>query len=247
MSDDLFANDAQALAHTQWQGWAMHGSWLPVVQPFFESATGQSLLAKLQGDLQQGVAVYPPQPLRALLLTPLPAVRVLILGQDPYHQAGQANGLAFSVAQGIKVPPSLRNIYKELQADNEAAPPLPRLNGCLDDWARQGVLLLNTALTVRDSEPASHANWGWAMLSDALVSAVASRNSPCVYVLWGAHAQSKQALITQQAGAHQCRILTSNHPSPLSASRGPVPFLGSRVFSRINHALQAMGVAGVQW
>ncbi|UFS56081.1 uracil-DNA glycosylase [Comamonadaceae bacterium M7527] len=214
----------------------------------FESATGQSLLARLQGDLQQGVAVYPPQPLRALLLTPLPAVRVLILGQDPYHhQAGQANGLAFSVAQGIKLPPSLRNIYKELYADQEAAPALPRLHGCLDDWARQGVLLLNTALTVRDSEPASHANWGWAVLSDALVRAVASRNSPCVYVLWGAHAQSKQAPISEHAGADLCRILTSNHPSPLSASRGPKPFFGSRVFSRINHALQEMGVGVVQW
>lgn len=247
MSDDLFANNAHLLAHTHWRDWALHSSWLPVVEPFFESATGQSLLAKLQVDLQQGVAVYPSQPLRALLLTPLPAVRVLILGQDPYHQAGQANGLAFSVAQGAKVPPSLRNIYKELHADKEAAPALPRLHGCLDDWARQGVLLLNTALTVRDSKPASHANWGWAVLSDALVSAVASRNSPCVYVLWGAHAQSKTALISAQVGAQQCRILASNHPSPLSASRGPTPFLGSRVFSRINHALQEMGVGGVRW
>lgn len=247
MSHDLFANDAHLLAHTNWRDWSVDSSWLSVVQPFFESATGESLLFKLQNDLQQGMAVYPPEPLRALLLTPLPAVRVLILGQDPYHQAGQANGLAFSVTQGIKLPPSLRNIYKELHADKEAAPALPRQHGCLDDWARQGVLLLNTALTVRDSAPASHAQWGWAQLSDALVSAVAGRNSPCVYVLWGAHAHSKRALITEQAGAALCRILTSNHPSPLSASRGPEPFLGSRVFSRINRALQEMGAGGVRW
>ena len=247
MSADLFGGQVPSLAHARWQQWPIHASWQPVVQRFFAGSLGQTLLCQLQDDLAQGCVVYPPQPLRALLLTPLPAVGVLVLGQDPYHQAGQANGLAFSVAQGVKIPPSLRNIYKELHADAEASPKTTRQSGSLDDWAAQGVLLLNKTFTVRHGEPASHAAWGWSQLSEALISAVAKRDSPCVYVLWGAHAQTQLGLITAQAHAHQCRVLMSNHPSPLSASRGPSPFLGSRVFSRINQARRELGVTPINW
>ena len=157
MTADLFGNAPYCLSSTDWRQWPVHSSWHAVVSSFFTQDVGQRLLALLQQDLVVGQHVYPPQPLRSLLLTPLDAVRVLVVGQDPYHQAGQANGLAFSVSPGIKVPPSLRNMYKELHADGHAAPASPRLGGSLDDWAEQGVLLLNTCLTVRDSEPASHA------------------------------------------------------------------------------------------
>lgn len=251
MTADLFGNAPYCLSSTDWRQWPVHSSWHAVVSSFFTQDVGQRLLALLQQDLVVGQHVYPPQPLRSLLLTPLDAVRVLVVGQDPYHQAGQANGLAFSVSPGIKVPPSLRNMYKELHADGHAAPATPRLGGSLDDWAEQGVMLLNTCLTVRDSEPASHASWGWEVLTDRIIVEVAQRSSPCVFVLWGVHAQSKQVLIHAQQGLNQPRsqamVLTSNHPSPLSASRGPSPFLGSRVFSRINEALASTKTQPIKW
>jgi uracil-DNA glycosylase len=266
MTGGLFDSDVGELAlqrqrqlqDARWQQWQADPSWKPYLAAFFDSAVGAQLLVKLQADVDSGARIYPPQPLRALLLTPLPQVRVVILGQDPYHQAGQANGLAFSVAQGVNIPPSLRNMYKELHADAHAAPAVQRTSGCLDDWADQGVLLLNTCLTVRDSAAASHASWGWEALTDAIVCAVAQRAQPCVFVLWGAHAQSKQALIegadagrAKRLGAGHASgthvVLRSNHPSPLSATRGPVPFIGSRVFSRINEAVVAQGQPPVVW
>jgi uracil-DNA glycosylase len=238
---DLFGEPgAERLRAWSPQDWSVDPSWAGVLEPFWDSAMGQSLRARIEDRLAQGAVVYPPNPLRALALTPLSQVRVLILGQDPYHGPGQAHGLAFSVGPGVRVPPSLRNIFKELQRDLGQTPPS---NGCLQAWAERGVLLLNTCLTVEDGRAASHAGWGWEGLTDALVDAVASTVPACAYLLWGAHAQSKRARIEASARTHdrETLILSSNHPSPLSATRGPVPFLGCGHFSVARDWLAARG------
>ncbi|MGS5089189.1 uracil-DNA glycosylase [Hydrogenophaga sp. A37] len=218
----------------------MHADWAPWVADCWASASGQSLRHFLQQRLDSGAVVYPPQPLRALDLTPLSQVRVVILGQDPYHGRGQAEGLAFSVAPGERIPPSLRNMYKELQRDLGLVPPA---NGSLVHWAEQGVLLLNTCLTVEDGLPASHAGQGWEVLTDAVIRCCSETGSPKVFLLWGAHAQKKSALI--DGGRH--RVLCANHPSPLSASRGPMPFLGCGHFGEVDRWLRAQGLSGVAW
>lgn len=207
---------------------ALDPAWRVLVQHFLESQVGQHLLAQLAQRLAAGAVVYPPEPFRALALTPLDRVRVVILGQDPYHGPGQAEGLAFSVPEGVRIPPSLRNIFKELQ--QSLALPMPA-HGSLVRWARQGVLLLNTCLTVEDGQPASHAGWGWEALTDALVRAVAQGPEPVVFMLWGAHAQAKKDLIARAASDARHLILQANHPSPLSARRPPVPFLGCGHFA----------------
>jgi uracil-DNA glycosylase len=198
------------------------------------SEPGQVLSARLSQALQAGAVVYPPDPFRALALTPLKGVRVVILGQDPYHGPGQAEGLAFSVPDGVRIPPSLRNIFKELQTSLGR---LPSSRGSLLSWASQGVLLLNTCLTVDHGQPASHARWGWEGLTDALVGAVAQGHQPVVFMLWGAHAQAKKDLIRAAAGSDRHLILEANHPSPLSAMRAPLPFLGCGHFALANHFL----------
>lgn len=209
--------------------WPVAAGWQPLVERFFESETGQGLLAFLDQRLQAGATVFPPQPLRALQLTPPEAVRVVILGQDPYHGRGQAEGLAFSVAPGVALPPSLRNIFKELQRDlGTPPPPFPQPGGSLVKWAQQGVLLLNTCLTVEEGRPASHSGKGWEPLTDAVIRQVSQEAQPAVFMLWGAHAQSKRALID----AKRHRVLTANHPSPLSALRPPQPFIGCGHFSQ---------------
>ena len=196
---------------------------------FFGSPAGLKLLAFLQQRLTAGAVIFPPQPLRALELTPPEIVRVVILGQDPYHGRAQAEGLAFSVAPGVALPPSLRNIFKELQRDlGQPLPPFPAPGGSLVRWARQGVLLLNTCLTVEEGRPASHAGKGWEQLTDAIIEQVSAGLMPVVFMLWGAHAQSKQTLID----ARRHVILCANHPSPLSALRPPHPFIGCGHFSR---------------
>ncbi|HAX22829.1 MAG TPA: uracil-DNA glycosylase [Hydrogenophaga sp.] len=220
--------------------WPVQADWAALVYGFWASAAGQSLQAFLQQRLDSGAIIYPPQPLRALALTPLADVRVVILGQDPYHGPGQAEGLAFSVAPGVRIPPSLRNMFKELQRDLGLAPPA---SGSLVRWAGQGVLLLNTCLTVEDGQPASHAGRGWEVLTDALIRRCSETGGPKLFLLWGAHAQKKAALID---GAHH-QVLCANHPSPLSASRGPAPFLGCGHFGAVNHWLQASGQAPVAW
>ena len=209
------------------------GAWREVTEPFRASAQGRSLLARLDQRVAAGATVYPPQPLRALALTPLEEVRVVILGQDPYHGPGQAEGLAFSVAPGCPPPPSLRNIFKELQRDLGLPPPP---NGSLVPWARQGALLLNTTLTVEQGQAASHARWGWEALTDALVAAVARRPGR-VFLLWGAHAQAKGPLL--EGGGHL--VLRANHPSPLSALRPPLPFVGCGHFSAASRFVAAAG------
>jgi uracil-DNA glycosylase len=210
--------------------------WRPVVDAWWNAAEGRALRAHLQQRLAAGAAIYPAQVFRALELTPLEQVRVVILGQDPYHGAGQAEGLAFSVPPGCRPPPSLRNMFKELQRDLGLAPPA---HGHLGAWARQGVLLLNTTLTVEDGRPGSHARRGWEALTDALVDAVAARPQPSAFLLWGAHAQAKRERILAAGQRHE--VLCSNHPSPLSASRPPQPFIGCGHFGAANRFLLAHG------
>lgn len=183
--------------------------------------------------------VYPPEPqvFAAFEATPLEDVRVLLLGQDPYHGEGQAHGLCFSVQQGVKIPPSLRNIFKELAADIGCAVPT---HGELTAWARQGVLMLNTVLTVRAGEANSHRRHGWESFTDAVIREVNQKADRVVFVLWGGPAQKKRKLI--DLSRH--RVVDSVHPSPLSAHRG---FLGSKPFSKINDALQEAGRGEIDW
>ena len=209
--------------------WAVAPGWQALVDSYFQGAAGQRLLGFLHERLQAGASIFPPQPLRALELTPPQSVRVVILGQDPYHGRGQAEGLAFSVAPGVALPPSLRNIFKELQRDlGTPPPPFPQPGGSLAHWARHGVLLLNTCLTVEEGQPASHAGRGWETLTDSVIRQVSDCAPACVFMLWGAHAQGKRALID---GSRHL-ILCANHPSPLSALRPPQPFIGCGHFGQ---------------
>jgi len=217
-------------------------SWRPALDPVLATPTLRALGGWLRAEEAAGKVIYPPRGTRlaALELTPLDAVRVVILGQDPYHGAGQAHGLAFSVLPGTRVPPSLVNIYKELQADLGIP---PARHGHLDAWARQGVLLLNNALTVEQGLPGSHQNRGWELLTDAAIAAVAARAEPCVFLLWGSHAQKKAARVSAlNNGPH--RVLKAPHPSPLSAHAG---FFGSRPFSQANAFLTAHGRGAIDW
>lgn len=208
--------------------WPVAPGWRALVDDFFTSRVGLDLLTFLQGRLADQAVVFPPQPLRALALTPPEAVRVVILGQDPYHGRGQAEGLAFSVAPGVALPPSLRNIFKEIQRDLGTPPPVfPAPGGSLVRWAENGVLLLNTCLTVEEGQPASHAKRGWEQLTDAVIRHVSDHQHNVVFMLWGAHAQGKRDLID----ADRHKILLANHPSPLSALRPPLPFIGCGHFS----------------
>lgn len=218
--------------------WPVAPGWQPLVDGFFASPAGVRLLAFLRERLAAGASIFPPQPLRALELTPPEKVRVVILGQDPYHGRGQAHGLAFSVAPGVALPPSLRNIFKEIERDLGQPPPaFPVPGGSLVHWAEQGALLLNTTLTVEEGRPGSHARRGWELLTDALIAHVAAQAQPVVFMLWGAHAQSKRALIT----APQHLVLCANHPSPLSALRPPVPFIGCGHFGKARAFRRAHG------
>lgn len=197
-------------------------------------------------ELQQFIAherlvstVFPPAQdvYAALELTPFESTKVVVLGQDPYHGLGQAHGLSFSVRGNTPIPPSLRNIFQELFTDVAIQ---REQNGDLTGWARQGVLLLNTSLTVREGEPGSHKNRGWEHITDTVMSALNEKPTRVVFVLWGAHARNKKTLITQ---AHHV-VIESAHPSPLSAHRG---FFGSRPFSQINSALEEAGLSPIEW
>ena len=224
------AQTATQLQSADPAAWPVAPGWQPLVDAFFAGARGQALQGFLQSRLAAGAVVFPPQPLRALELTPPDAVRVVILGQDPYHGRGQAEGLAFSVAPGVRLPPSLQNIFKEMQRDlGTPFPPMPEPGGSLVKWAKNGVLLLNTGLTVEEGQPASHAGKGWEELTDTVIRHVAEGPRPVVFMLWGSHAQSKRAFIPQDRGH---LVLTSNHPSPLSALRPPVPFIGNGHFGK---------------
>ena len=226
------------------EDWPLAEGWEPVVRAFLTSTAGMQLASFLRQRLAAGAVIYPPRPFRALEITPLASVHAVILGQDPYHGPGQAEGLAFSVAPGVKLPPSLKNIFKELHAG--AGEPLPA-TGSLLEWARRGVLLLNTSLTVEDGQADSHAKKGWELLTHALIEQVAANASPCAYLLWGAHAQAKAALIEETAARHgrEALVLQANHPSPLSANRPPVPFIGCGHFLTAREWLEARGCPGI--
>jgi uracil-DNA glycosylase len=221
---------------------SLPGGWDPPGKAFLASEAGKALLEFIGARERAGAVIYPPAPLRALLLTPFEAVRVVVLGQDPYHGPGQAHGLAFSVPDGVRLPPSLRNIFLELQTDVGAG---RNTSGNLERWARQGVLLLNTVMTVEAGNPASHANKGWEVFTDALVNALARDVAPKVFLLWGGHAQAKAAMITRTAHDHV--VLCANHPSPLSARRLPIPFFGCRHFSQANAHLKRHGLGEIDW
>jgi len=234
----------ERLAHWPPDLSAMDASWAPSVQLFLGSAQGQALSMRLTQALAEGRTLYPPEPFKMLSLTPLDRVRVVILGQDPYHGHGQAHGLAFSVSAGVPWPPSLRNIFKEIQTSLGLPPPA---HGCLVRWAKQGVLLLNTCLTVEAGLPASHARWGWEALTDSLVKLVAQSDKPVVFMLWGAHAQAKKKILDAVAGSSKHLILQSNHPSPLSAMRPPLPFLGCGHFASAQLFAERNGEQAITW
>lgn len=226
---ELLDAPVDQLRSANFADWPVAPGWRPTVESFFQSEAGSSLLAFIRARLAESAVIFPPAPLRALELTPPEAVRVVILGQDPYHGRGQAEGLAFSVAPGVPPPPSLRNIFKEMQRDlGRKPPPFPSPGGSLVQWARDGVLLLNTCLTVEEGQPASHSGRGWEVLTDAIVRAVSDHARPVAFLLWGAHAQSKRALIDESRHL----VLTANHPSPLSATRPPAPFIGCGHFGK---------------
>jgi len=213
----------------------------PAWQPHWRTPALQAHWQKLNGFLQhewQHETVYPPRAeiFAALALTPPEAVKVLILGQDPYHNPGQAHGFSFSVPAGVPLPPSLKHIYAELQSDLGLSPPA---QGSLIPWAQQGVLLLNTVLTVRAHQPASHQKQGWETLTDALIASLSAQQPHMVFVLWGRFAQHKSRWIDSRHS-----LIQSAHPSPLSAYRG---FFGSRPFSAVNQALQAHGQSPIDW
>ena len=217
-------------------------SWRPALGPVLAGAQARALDAFLRTGEAAGTAIHPPRGsrLRALELTPLDEVRVVILGQDPYHGPAQAHGLAFSVPDGVKAPPSLRNIFTELANDCGIDAPA---HGNLERWARQGVLLLNNTLSVEEGKAGSHAKRGWEAITDAAVAAVAERAEPSVFILWGSHAQGKAARIDALKDGRHC-LIESPHPSPLSAYRG---FLGSRPFSRANRFLEEHGRGTIDW
>jgi uracil-DNA glycosylase len=213
-------------------------SWQPVLSDQLRQPNFEKLDQFLEQERRR-FAVYPPPSdvLNAFKLTAFGRVKVVILGQDPYHDEGQAHGLAFSVRRGTTPPPSLRNIFKELQSDVGCPKPA---DGSLEAWAKQGVLLLNTVLTVRAHQPGSHRGKGWEKFTDAAIVAVGNKTEPVVFILWGAPAQKKIPLI--DASRHT--IIKAPHPSPLSARTG---FFGSRPFSKANAALKAYGREPINW
>ncbi len=217
---------------------AIPAGWSSVLTGETQKPYYQKLQNFLQKDRQK-FAVFPPEKetFAALKLTPYKKVNVLLLGQDPYHDYGQAHGLSFSVRPGIPPPPSLMNIFKELQKDLGFHIPN---NGSLAHWAKQGVLMLNTVLTVRAHVPASHRNQGWEIFTDAIIQAVDAKESPVVFLLWGNYARQKMKLIDRKRHV----IITSSHPSPFSVNNG---FFGSRPFSKTNAALRKAGKLSIDW
>lgn len=216
----------------------IHNDWWDVLEPQFNQAYYAQLHDFLKDEYSHQV-IYPEMHhiFQAFEWTPFSEVKVVILGQDPYHGPHQAHGCSFSVLPGVKIPPSLQNIYKELQSDVGFT---PVNHGYLKKWADQGILLLNSVLTVRDGQAFSHKGKGWEQLTDAAISALSARSKPVVFILWGKAAQNKISLINTETNV----VLQSVHPSPLSAHRG---FFGSKPFSKTNKALVAMGEAPIDW
>ncbi len=213
--------------------------WRDALKGEFEGPIYGRMVSFLRAETEKGAIIYPPKDLifNAFNLTPFSKAKVVILGQDPYHGPDQAMGLSFSVPAGEKLPPSLRNIFAEIQSDLGGD---LRTLGVLDDWARQGVLLMNTVLTVEKGLAASHAKRGWEAFTDGAIRQLSAQRSGIVYLLWGSHAQNKIDLINQRDNM----VLTAPHPSPLSAYRG---FFGCKHFSKANHYLEESGVAPICW
>jgi uracil-DNA glycosylase len=217
----------------------LHESWLGPLRSEFDQPYMGELTSFLLAEREKGRTIFPRASnwFRALDLTPLDRVRVVILGQDPYHGPGQAHGLCFSVPPGVRPPPSLMNIFKELQSDLGIA---PGSHGLLEHWARQGVLLLNSVLTVEMGQAASHREKGWERFTDAVVRLVNEKSDPVVFILWGSYAQKKAAFV--DTSRHL--VLKAPHPSPLSAHSG---FFGCRHFSKANAFLESKGLAPIDW
>lgn len=215
-----------------------HNDWGPLLQEELDKPYYQELRKKLVEEYRSQT-VYPDMHhiYQALHWTAYEDAKVVILGQDPYHGPGQAHGLSFSVQRGVRQPPSLQNIFKELRDDLGCTIPN---HGCLEYWARQGVLLLNAVLTVRESQPNSHKGLGWEKMTDRIVAALGERERPLVFILWGRHAQQKASYIDRDRHL----VLTSAHPSPLSAHNG---FFGSKPFSRANEFLRSTGQDEIEW
>ena len=214
------------------------GAWQTRLQPELDKPYFAALMQRVDEAYRTGT-VYPPRQelFAAFRLTPPERVRVVILGQDPYHEPGQANGLSFSVAPGVRLPPSLRNIFQELESDLGFPPPK---NGTLTKWAEQGVLMLNTVLTVRAHQANSHRGIGWEEFTDAAIMALNGQDRPIVFILWGSPAQQKAKMLNNPKHL----ILKAPHPSPLSAFRG---FFGSRPFGKTNAFLEAHGIEPIDW
>ena len=218
----------------------IHKSWLNVLKKEFSQNYMEDIKKYLQYQFKNGIQIYPPYNLifNAFNLTPLNLVKVVILGQDPYHGANQAHGLSFSVPTDIELPSSLKNIYKELQDDLGIS--LDSNNGNLERWASQGVMLLNTSLTVEQNKPLSHKKLGWEKFTNKVISLISKERNNIVFILWGSHAKSKSKLISPEKHL----ILKSPHPSPLSSYRG---FFGSRPFSKTNKYLSKNNIDTINW
>jgi len=218
----------------------IHPSWKEVLKNEFSKTYFQQLVTFLKTEKARGDVIYPPGKLifNAFNKTPFPDLRVVILGQDPYHGDGQAMGLSFSVPSGIKPPPSLVNIFKEIESDIGVK--MPVQYGNLTRWAEQGVLLLNAALTVRAGEPFSHAKYGWSEFTDAVIQKISDEKEGVIFLLWGKFAQEKQALIDESKHF----VLKAAHPSPFSADKG---FFGCKHFSKTNELLIRMGKQPIDW
>jgi uracil-DNA glycosylase len=217
----------------------LHDSWLKHLKAEFDQPYMQQLRAFITAQRSAGEIIYPPasQVFNALNSTHFDKVRAVIIGQDPYHGPGQAHGLCFSVAKGVQTPPSLKNIFKEINAD--LGLPIPA-HGCLQSWADQGVLLLNAVLTVQKKQAGSHANKGWEQFTDSVIQALSEQRKGLVFLLWGSYAQKKGQFID----ANRHLVLKSVHPSPLSAHRG---FIGCKHFSKANSYLKSHGVSEIDW
>ncbi|MEZ9057075.1 uracil-DNA glycosylase [Vibrio pelagius] len=215
-------------------------TWQKIIRQQESQAYFQHINDFVEKQRQDGKVIYPPQEqvFSAFDMTPFEDVRVVILGQDPYHGAQQAHGLAFSVLPGVKIPPSLRNMYKELADDIEGF--VPPTHGYLASWAKQGVLMLNTVLTVEEGKAHSHAKCGWEAFTDHIIAQLNERNEPIIFLLWGAHAQKKGQAIDESKHF----VLNAPHPSPLSARRG---FFGCKHFSQTNQLLKSQNLSVIDW
>jgi uracil-DNA glycosylase len=223
-------------------GMKLEASWHHQLQTEIEQPYIKQLKEFIAQEKAQNKIIYPPEALifNAFLHTPFNKVKAVIIGQDPYHGPGQAHGLCFSVPSGIPLPPSLKNIYLELEHDLGIP---PAKDGCLSEWAKQGVLLLNATLTVRSNEPKSHYGQGWERFTDAVVARLLQREDPIVFVLWGKSAQEKLSRIIQDKNTPHA-VLTAPHPSPFSAYSG---FFGCRHFSKVNALLEKWGKTPIDW